>query len=67
MSAVVEILPREFVERVAWVVGSGSAAAQALACADRGEHGTDPVFCRPAGGANKYLMVTARENLEALR
>lgn len=59
----VEVLPREFVERIAHIAGPMSAAAQALNCADHGDHGPEPVFCRPAGGKGNYLMVTARENL----
>jgi hypothetical protein len=59
----VEILPRDFVERIAHIVGPGSAAAQALECADRGDHGPNPVFCRPIGVKNDHLMVTAEENL----
>jgi hypothetical protein len=60
----VEVLPREFVERVARIVGPMSAAAQALACADRGDYGDDPVFCRPVGAGNDFLIVTARANLD---
>src|SRR5947209_5427 len=63
----VEVLPREFVERIARIVGPNSAAAQALACADRGEHGDRPVFCRPVGSGIGDLMVTSAGNLSPLR
>ena len=61
----VEVLPRSLVERIAHIAGPASAAAQALACADRGDHGPHPVFVRPLGVPDGYLMVTAATNLES--
>ena len=60
----VEILSRLVIERVADIAGPSSAAARALACADAGDHGEYPVFCRPAGRRDKaHLIVTAAENV----
>ena len=56
-----EVLPLPAVERVARIMGPSSAAAQALACRSRGDHGTDALIVRLLGSGS--LLVVRREHV----
>jgi hypothetical protein len=53
-----DVVTRESAERLAHILGPGSAAAQALACLDRGDHGPGSMIVRPCG-ESRLLVVPA--------
>jgi hypothetical protein len=62
MSELAIIIPRGDVEGMARIAGPGSGASAALAAADSGEYGSDPVFFRPLSDPGS-LIVSAREDV----
>jgi hypothetical protein len=56
---VVLFIERETLEAAARILGPESGFAQALAAADSGAYGTDPVFCRPLSDPGKLIVAAS--------